>query len=170
VRGLNRHGTGWVVSLTKIYFWRPKGRLKIFLSGLQFLQQIRELQTRTAVKIQGRGKKKIQLSAVQLGKHSNDMEEEDDEDMPPPHSEDKETRDESETKALRAQDWAVQLASLSPSQLHLAKRLVHWLFLLLTQGTKDRHWSVEKQLWNLVRLKLKLSHWFGIANLQSEWT
>lgn len=130
----------------------------------------RELQTRTAVKIQGRGKKKIQLSAVQLGKHSNDMEEEDDEDMPPPHSEDKETRDESETKALRAQDWAVQLASLSPSQLHLAKRLVHWLFLLLTQGTKDRHWSVEKQLWNLVRLKLKLSHWFGIANLQSEWT
>jgi hypothetical protein len=130
----------------------------------------RELQTRTAVKIQGRGKKKIQLSALQLGKHSNDMEEEDDEDMPPPHSEDKETRDESETKALRAQDWAVQLASLSPSQLHLAKRLVHWLFLLLTQGTKDRHWSVEKQLWNLVRLKVKLSHWFGIANLQSEWT
>lgn len=50
------------------------------------------------------------------------MEEEDDEDVPPPHSEDKETRDESETKALRAQDWAVQLASLSPSQLHLAKR------------------------------------------------
>lgn len=142
--------------------------MKIFLSGLQFLQQIRELQTRTAVKIQGRGK--IQLSAVQLGKHSNDMEEEDDEDVPSPHTEDKETRGESETKALRAQDWAVQLASLSPSQLHLAKRLVHWLFLLLTQGTKDRHWSVENQLWNLVRLKLKLSHWFGIENLQSEWT
>ncbi|KAH9550871.1 hypothetical protein CY35_10G094200 [Sphagnum magellanicum] len=80
----------------------------------------RELQTRTAVKIQGRGK--IQLSAVQLGKHSNDMEEEDDEDVPSPHTEDKETRGESETKALRAQDWAVQLASLSPSQLHLAKR------------------------------------------------
>ncbi len=87
----------------------------------------RELHTGTAGKSQGRRKKKIQPSAVQIAKPtSSGIEKEDDagnEDYSL-DSEDKESKGQSKRRSLQARHWGVQLASLSQTQLQLAVRLV----------------------------------------------
>jgi hypothetical protein len=71
----------------------------------------RELHTGTAGKSQGRRKKKIQPSAVQIAKRASS-------------GVDKESKGQSKRKSLQARHWGVQLASLSQTQLQLAVRLV----------------------------------------------
>ncbi len=87
----------------------------------------RELHTGTAGKSQGRRKKMIQPSAVQIARRaSSDVEKEDDADDEDYSldSDDKESKGQSKRKSLQARHRGVQLASLSQTQLQLAVRLV----------------------------------------------